>query len=64
MKKNIVKLSLKDIENIVERTINESMNEDDSLEGFSSDRNIMIAKDENGKIYVMDVETGDILGTK
>jgi cell division protein FtsI/penicillin-binding protein 2 len=64
MKKNIVKLSLKDIENIVERTINESMNEDDSLEGVSSDRNIMIAKDENGKIYVMDVETGDILGTK
>jgi cell division protein FtsI/penicillin-binding protein 2 len=64
MKKNIVKLSLKDIENIVERTINESMNEDDSLEGVSSDRNIMIGKDENGKIYVMDVETGDILGTK
>jgi|APGre2960657373_1045057.scaffolds.fasta_scaffold01491_11 hypothetical protein len=64
MKKNIVKLSLKDIENIVERTINESMNEDDSLEGVSSDRNIMIGKDEDGKIYVMDVETGDILGTK
>jgi hypothetical protein len=40
------------------------MNEDDSLEGVSSDRNIMIGKDEDGKIYVMDVETGDILGTK
>jgi hypothetical protein len=64
MKKNIVKLSLKDIENIVERTINESMNEDDSLEGVSSDRNIMIGKDKDGNIYVMDVETGDILGTK
>jgi hypothetical protein len=72
MKKNIIKLSIKDIENIVKRTINESklteddmmnVNEPESEETFS-DNNVMIGKGPDGKIYVYDVTNNTILGTK
>lgn len=72
MKKNIIKLSIKDIENIVKRTINESnVTEDDMMgvdtpeEDSFSDKNVMIGKDEEtGKIYVYDVTNNKILGSK
>lgn len=72
MKKNIIKLSIKDIENIVKRTISESnVTEDDMMgvdtpeEDSFSDKNVMIGKDEEtGKIYVYDVTNNKILGSK
>lgn len=72
MKKNIIKLSIKDIENIVKRTINESkLTEDDMMnvnepesEATFSDKNVMIGKGPDGKIYVYDVTNNTILGTK
>ncbi len=72
MKKNIIKLSIKDIENIVKRTINESkLTEDDMMnvngpesEDTFSDKNVMIGKGPDGKIYVYDVTNNTILGTK
>jgi hypothetical protein len=72
MKKNIIKLSIKDIENIVKRTINESnVTEDDMMgvdtpeEDSFSDKNVMIGKDvETGKIYVYDVTNNKILASK
>lgn len=72
MKKNIIKLSIKDIENIVKRTINESkLTEDDMMnvnepesENTFSDKNVMIGKGPDGKIYVYDVTNNTILGTK
>jgi len=71
MKKNIIKLSIKDIENIVKRTINESnVTEDDMMgvdtpeEDSFSDKNVMIGKGEDGKIYVYDVTNNKILGSK
>ena len=71
--KKVVKLSIKDLENIVKRTINESevvdtTNEDlemsDEPETGMVKRNIAIGKGDDGKIYVTDVDTGEILGTK
>lgn len=71
MKKNIIKLSIKDIENIVKRTINESnVTEDDMMgvdtteEDSFSDKNVMIGKGEDGKIYVYDVTNNKILASK
>ena len=72
----VVKLKLSDIENIVRKTIKESELED--FDGQSEDtpledeptnqetptRNVAIGKGEDGKIYVTDVNTGEILGTK
>ena len=71
MKKNIIKLSIKDIENIVKRTINESNATEDDMTGMdtpevdsSSDKNVMIGKGEDGKIYVYDVTNNKILASK
>lgn len=76
----IVKLKLKDIENIVRKTIKESEFDDfdtkiqpeelpgaEDYEDQMSDelkRNIQIMKDKNGKHYVIDVDTEEILGAK
>jgi hypothetical protein len=61
----IVKLKLTDIENIVRKTLRENeMTEDDMEMGDKPKRNIQIMKDENGKHYVVDVDTDEILGVK
>lgn len=71
----VVKLKLSDIENIVRKTIKESELEDFNVQSDDepsnepdnqevSTRNVAIGKGEDGKIYVTDVETGEILGTK
>jgi hypothetical protein len=64
----IVKLKLEDIENIVKKTINESEFNDniqpDDFENTGSKKTMVIGKGEDGKIYAIDSETGDILGMK
>jgi hypothetical protein len=67
----IVKLKIKDIENIVKKTINESEFNDtndniqpEDLKNRSSKKTMVIGKGEDGKIYAIDSETGDILGMK
>lgn len=61
----IVKLKLTDIENIVRKTLIENeMMEDDMEMGGKPKRNIQIMKDENGKHYVVDTDTDEILGAK
>jgi hypothetical protein len=76
--KKVVKLSIKDLENIVKRTINEAELDDftskinpEELPGAQEyedeqefKRTIAIGKGDDGKIYVTDIETGEILGTK
>lgn len=61
----VVKLKLKDIENIV-RSINESESEMDQHEQgqASSDLPIAIGKGEDGKFYIFDTNSGEILGSK
>jgi hypothetical protein len=74
----VVKLNLKDIENIVKKTINEAEFDDldtkvqpeelPSADSYDDEeklkRTVAIGKGDDGKIYVTDVETGEILGTK
>lgn len=62
----IVKLNIKDIENIVKKTINESEldNFDTTPEKFDSRKTMVIGKGEDGKIYAIDSESGEILGVK
>jgi hypothetical protein len=61
----VVKLKLNDIENIVRKTLKENeMMEDDMEMGEKTKRNIQIMKDENGKHYVVDVDTDEIVGMK
>jgi len=61
----VVKLKLNDIENIVRKTLKESeMMEDDMEMNDKPKRNIQIMKDKNGKHYVIDVDTEEILGAK
>jgi hypothetical protein len=61
----IVKLKLSDIQNIVNKTISENeMMEDDMEMGDGPKRNIQIMKDKNGKHYVIDVDTNEIIGAK
>jgi hypothetical protein len=64
----IVKLKLEDIKNIVKKTINESEFNDniqpDDFENTGSKKTMVIGKGEDGKIYAIDSETGDILGMK
>ena len=76
--KKVVKLSIKDLENIVKRTINEAEFDDfdaqvqpEELPGASDyedneevKRTVAIGKGDDGKIYVTDVETGEIIATK
>jgi len=74
----IIKLSLTDIENIVKNTINEAEFDDfdtkiqpeelPDTQNYEDEeeikRTMAIGRGEDGKIYVTDVETGDILGVK
>jgi hypothetical protein len=74
----IVKLNIKDIENIVKKTISESEFDDfitktqfeelpDSDNFNSKDdsrKTMVIGKGEDGKIYAIDSESGEILGVK
>lgn len=74
----VVKLNLKDIENIVKKTINEAEFDDldtniqpEELPGASSygdeeelKKTLMIGKGDDGKIYMIDPSNGKILGTK
>ena len=74
----VIKLNLSDIENIVKKTINEAEFDDfdakiqpEELPGTDSyddeqemKKTMAIGKGEDGKFYVIDVETGDILGVK
>ena len=61
----VVKLKLNDIENIVRKTLKENqMMEDDTEIGGKTKRNIQIMKDENGRHYVVDVDTDEIVGMK
>jgi len=74
----IIKLSLTDIENIVKNTINEAEFDDfdtktqpeelPDAQNYEDEEKIKktmaIGRGEDGKIYVTDVETGDILGVK
>jgi hypothetical protein len=65
----IIKLNIKDIKNIVNKTINESEIEDfDGDNSFNTQNNsrrtMIVGKGEDGKIYVVDSETGEILGLK
>ena len=76
--KKVVKLSIKDLENIVKRTINEAEFDDfdtqaqpEELPGAQEyeveqelKRTVAIGKGDDGKIYVTDVETGEIIATK
>lgn len=74
----IIKLSLTDIENIVKNTINEAEFDDfntkiqpeelPDAQNYEDEEKIKktmaIGRGEDGKIYVTDLETGDILGVK
>jgi hypothetical protein len=63
----VIKLNLKDIENILLKTLNESEMEstNDVSEESNDERNTMvIGKGEDGKIYAVDSKTGEILGIK
>lgn len=76
--KKVVKLSIKDLENIVKRTINEAEFNDfdtqvqpEELPGAQDyddeqelKRTVAIGKGDDGKIYVTDVETGEIIAMK
>lgn len=74
----VIKLTLSDIENIVKNTIKESQFDDfdtkiqpEELPGEQDyedeeeiKKTMAIGRGEDGKIYVTDMETGDILGVK
>lgn len=61
----VVKLKLKDIENIV-KNINENESEMDQneQEQTGTDLPIAITKGQDGKFYVIDTVSGEILGSK
>jgi hypothetical protein len=61
----IVKLNITDIENIVKKTIKES----EEFETQNNDepefkKTMVIGKGDDGKIYAIDSESGEILGVK
>jgi hypothetical protein len=60
----VVKLKLKDIENIV-KNINENESEMDQNEQgqTGTDLPIAVGKGEDGKFYVFDTNSGEILGS-
>ena len=65
----IVKLKQSDIEKIVTNIVNEQMNEDsidtETTEGVEGDGGVLgVAKGEDGRFYVMNAKTGEILGVK
>jgi len=76
--KKVVKLSIKDIEGIVKRTLSEAEIDDFTMKQQPEElpgaqdyddeqelkRTVAIGKGDDGKIYVTDVETGEIIATK
>ncbi len=65
----IVKLKQSDIEKIVTNIVNEQMNEEpiesETTEGVDENGVVLgIAKGEDGRFYVMNAKTGEILGVK
>lgn len=65
----IVKLKQSDIEKIVTNIINEQMNEEptesETTEGVGEDGIVLgVSKGEDGRFYVMNAKTGEILGVK
>jgi len=65
----IVKLKQSDIEKIVTNIINEQMNEEpietETTEGVDENGLVLgVAKGEDGRFYVMNAKTGEILGVK
>lgn len=65
----IVKLKQSDIEKIVTNIVNEQMNEEptesETTEGIGEDGIVLgVAKGEDGRFYVMNAKTGEILGVK
>jgi len=60
----IVKLKQKDIEGIVNNIISEQMEETSENVDNQSGTVLAIGVDEDGKHYVMNARTGEILGTK
>ena len=65
----IVKLKQSDIEKIVTNIVNEQMNEEpietETTEGVDENGLVLgVAKGEDGRFYVMNAKTGEILGVK
>lgn len=65
----IVKLKQSDIEKIVTNIVNEQMNEEpiesETTEGVEGNGVVLgVAKGEDGRFYVMNAKTGEILGVK
>lgn len=66
----IVKLNIKDIENIVKKTLNESemddfdMDSDSKIINKDPRKTMVIGKGDDGKIYAIDSVSGEILGVK
>jgi hypothetical protein len=65
----IVKLKQSDIEKIVTNIVNEQMNEEpiesETTEGVGDNGVVLgVAKGEDGRFYVMNAKTGEILGVK
>lgn len=60
----IVKLKQQDIEKIVNNIVTEGQDLGEDSMGQKSGLKIFLGKDENGVVYVVNAETGDVLGTK
>ena len=60
----VVKLKQKDIEGIVNNIVSEQMEETSENVDNQSGTVLAIGVDEDGKHYVMNAKTGEILGTK
>jgi hypothetical protein len=65
----IFKLKQSDIEKIVTSIVNEQMNEEsiesETTEGVGENGVVLgVAKGEDGRFYVMNAKTGEILGVK
>jgi hypothetical protein len=60
----IIKLKQKDIENVVNNIVSEQLEETTENVDNQPGTVIAIGVDEDGKHYVMNAKTGEILGTK
>ena len=60
----IIKLKQKDIENVVNNIVSEQLEETTENVDNQSGTVIAIGVDDDGKHYVMNAKTGEILGTK
>lgn len=61
----IIKLKQSDIKNIVKNVLNEQIdNAAEDTKIIPQDSDITIAKDQQGRIVVINTKSGEILGTK